>query len=817
MHSRDQFLKKFNSVLTESPGVAVIHSDLSNFRANNKEFIWSILYTFKMLVDDGWTLLFPAFTFSFCSGKPYSYSKSKSETGILADKVLEIFSGAKRTASPIYSFVTLGNPPNSIIEDSGKTTFGVNSVFEWLEKQNAHVVMFGCEWSYCTQFHRYEEILSVPYRKFKIFEGSADYGVGPINVKTSMFVRSLEYNPINDFSPIVKELESNDLIKKTVLLGAPVQSTRVKDIKDLCLRQIECDPFIYLSNKNEVMKKITENSERSRQEKLTVSIFSSKNIELFEKYLLQFLNKLIPDRTTHIIHIPFGQMYKSLIDQSSNVWESPPLIKIYIDRLRDIPGYDFHNKSKVIEAVRQYAKIIKEFHQCSNGWSLVHFFTQDSPSRAASHIFQDKKLISECNDILFSELKGDNQILFVDTFSEIACYDGSPFDPRLEFIGKFSFSDGFSEHLARKWVSLIIAMFGKDVRLIVVDLDNTLWGGILGEEGIDGLQLGGDYPGNAFKAFQAELLEHQKRGVAIGVASKNDTDLVLRSISQMQDMLIREQNIQVHRINWEPKWKNIVNMAAELNLGLSSVMFIDDNPVEREAVKRNLPDVKILPLSNDPAEYVSILRSSPFLQPIEITSEDLGRLSDFSVNRERNVLKRKAMSLDDYYVSLDISLIFSDISPSNSSRAAQLCQKTNQFNTTSRRYNQKQLYSLKKAGHEVLIVNYSDKFSPSENIGLIVIKYYGTKEAVIDLYLLSCRVLGRGIEAAIPNIVANIVASKGIERLMAEIIETERNTPARNVYKEAGFEKFDSGNMWNLDITKKKIPHWIKYSLQNEV
>jgi HAD superfamily phosphatase (TIGR01681 family) len=132
-----------------------------------------------------------------------------------------------------------------------------------------------------------------------------------------------------------------------------------------------------------------------------------------------------------------------------------------------------------------------------------------------------------------------NQVILLDLGAELASYDGSAFDPRLEFIGKFPFSDGFSSYLAHRWVSFVIAMLGKDVRLIITDLDNTLWGGVLGEEGIEGLQLGEDYPGNAFKAFQVELLEHHKRGVALGIASKNDEDLAMNAISEMPDMIIR--------------------------------------------------------------------------------------------------------------------------------------------------------------------------------------------------------------------------------------------------------------------------------------
>ena len=813
---RGILLDQIRSVLPKEPGVALIHSDLSNFRVKDKDFIWSILYVVGVLAHEGWTLLFPSFTFSFCSKKFFSYKKSPSETGILADKVLLNFPDARRTAAPIYSFVSLGKKTASINSLLPKTTFGFGSVFEWLEKQNAQIVMLGCDWKYCTQFHRYEELTAVKYREFKTFEGTADYGEGAILTESTMFVRSFDLESINDFTSAVSEMEASDLINKARIFGASIQCANVNKIKDVCLRQLQSDPFSFISNKNYVVKKIKELTERNQQGEISISVFSSKNTELFDKHLKSFLDRLIPERKSVIHQIPFGQMYKSLIDHTGDIYRSPPFIKIFIDRFKDLPGVNFSDREKTLNAVSQYAKSIKDFHETVGGWSVVHLFTQELPSLVANQSHLHETLIAECNEILSDELKSVFQVILLDLGAELASYDGSSFDPRLEFIGKFPFSDGFSSYLAHRWVSFVITMLGKDVRLIIVDLDNTLWGGVLGEEGIEGLQLGEDYPGNAFKAFQTELLEHHNRGIALGIASKNDEDLAMNAISEMSDMLIRPQNIQVYGINWEPKWKNIQRMAAELNLGLSSVMFIDDNPVERETVIRNLPDVKVLSLTDDPAQYVSILRSSPYLQPVTITKEDSGRLKDFSARKKRKALKTEAVSLDDYYCSLGIKLNLTNISANNASRAAQLCQKTNQFNTTTRRYDQKQLFALEEAGHEVLVVNYADKFSPPENIGILVIKYQGKKEAIIDLFLLSCRVLGRGIETAIPNIVAQFVANKGVEILKAEIIETERNTPVRNVYKEAGFSKITSDTFWTLETKNKSVSKWVEYKIEKD-
>lgn len=813
---RGILLQQIRSVLPKEPSVALIHSDLSNFKVKDKDFIWSILYAVGVLVDEGWTLLFPSFTFSFCSEKFYSYKKSPSETGILADKVLLNFPDARRTAAPIYSFVSLGKKTASINSLLAKTTFGLGSVFEWLEKQNAQVVMLGCDWKYCTQFHRYEELAAVKYREFKTFEGTADYGEGAISTESTMFVRSLGLEPINDFTSAVSEMEAADLINKASIFGTSIQCTYINNIKDVCLRLLQSDPFSFVSNKNYVVKKINERTERTQADEISISVFSSKNTELFNQHLKSFLDRLIPERKSVIPQIPFGQMYKSLIDHTGDLYRSPPFVKIFIDRFKDLPGVSFSDREKTLNAVSQYAKSIKDFHETAGGWSVVHLFTQELPSLAANQSHLHEKLIAECNEILSDELKSVPQVILLDLGAELASYDGSAFDPRLELVGKFPFSDGFSSYLAHRWVSFVIAMLGKDVRLIITDLDNTLWGGVLGEEGIEGLQLGEDYPGNAFKAFQVELLEHHKRGIALGIASKNDEDLAMNAISEMPDMIIRPQNIQTYGINWEPKWKNIQRMAAELNLGLSSVMFIDDNPVERESVIRNLPDVKVLSLTDDPAHYVSILKSSPYLQPVMITKEDLGRLKDFSASKERKALETDAVSLDDYYCSLGITLNLTNISAINASRAAQLCQKTNQFNTTTRRYDQKQLFALEQAGHEVLVVSYTDKFSPPENIGVIVIKYQDKREATIDLFLLSCRVLGRGIEAAVPKIVAKFVAEKGVDILKAEIIETERNTPVRNVYKEAGFSKATSDTFWRLEPKNISVPKWVEYKIEKD-
>lgn len=816
LHSRLDFLTLFRSLLGDVPGVVVIHSDISKFKMSGPGFIWDVLFAIKCMVDEGWSFYFPSFTFSFCGGQPYSFKDSPSETGILADKVIENFVDAQRTLDPIYSFVTIGRKNNSVYEKQAETTFGLNSIFEFFEKANAKVMMLGCTWEYCTLFHRYEELADVQYREFKVFEGKADFGSGFAVAKSKMFVRKLDLDPLNDFSPAVKKLNETRMITKAMFCDASIQIANAADIKEVCTSQLDNDALTYVANKNLVQKRVRDSKEKIQQEDVTISIFGHKNNDIIERHLIKHLSEKVPERSFDIIKVPYGQMYNHIISAEDTTDQSLPKFKFFLDRLTDIRGVDICDCEKTKTAITEYAKLIELYHKKSRGWTFVNLFFKGTRSSIASDAIKVDRLVSECNRILEEMLGSISQIVLVDVSSEIALYDGPVFDPRLYFVGRFPFSDGFSSHLALSWASLIISAIGKDVRLIVVDLDNTLWGGVLGEDGIENLHIGGDFPGNAFLDFQNSILEYQKRGVALAIASKNDEDLALQALSSIPEMVIRDDHVQAYGINWEPKWKNIKRICDDLNLGLSSVLFIDDNPVEREAVRRNLPDVKILPISDDVTEYSQILNTYPFLRALRVTNEDMSRLKDYDARKQRKSIQSHAVSLEDYYSSLQMVLALSPVNSGNLARAVQLCQKTNQFNTTTRRYDEKEILAFVEQGHEVFVVNYQDQFSAPENIGVMIIKYGTAEDAAIDLFLLSCRVLGRGFEAALPNILAKYLHEKNVKKLFGEIIITERNTPAQSVYEKANFQKVADKNLWMLETKNYQIAKWVEYEFTQE-
>jgi FkbH-like protein len=303
------------------------------------------------------------------------------------------------------------------------------------------------------------------------------------------------------------------------------------------------------------------------------------------------------------------------------------------------------------------------------------------------------------------------------------------------------------------------------------------------------------------------------RGVALAVCSKNDLDLVVIAIEKHPAMQIRLADLAAHRINWQPKWQNVQEIAAELNLGLESVLYIDDNPVERETVRRNLPAVKVLDLPTDPAASAESLSQCPWLATAGVTAEDRQRADGYKVRRKIQEQRQAAAQLTDFYASLGTSVYFQRLDQGNLARAAQLSQKTNQFNSTTRRYEQRDLRRIVAAGGEVIVVGLTDRHSQFENIGLLILKPATDRpgEAIIDSYLLSCRVLARGLETAVLHWAIGYAASRQWKILRGLIIETERNTPVRGIFREAGFQAGDKPGEWSVRTDQPPaLPSWLQ-------
>jgi FkbH-like protein len=800
------------ATLPATPGIAVIHSSFTRLMPPGEFRPGDALRALDRLVGEGWTVALPAFTFAFCGGGLFDRQASPSEVGALADWMLKGLVGARRTDHPIYSFVVQGPRADAILACRSETTFGPGSPFELFEREDATIVMLGCGWGYCTLFHRYEELAGVPYRYFKRFEGKADTGGGIEPASATMFVRDLELDPQNEYAGPVAALRSEGAIRSAPLWRAEVEAAAAADLARVAAAQLQADPFALLGNAALVSAGLSQRRAREANDPVRIAILGHANVELLRKAVEASVALHVTDRRIETFSVPYGQLDQELISPESGLADFDADFVFFCDRLEDLAGAaltDEVDEAQLEQSVRAYAAGIAAWRARARGWLFVCRFADLLPSSLPET--QRRARLDAMNRVLEAELAGAAQLAWIDLAEEAAACGAAPSDMRLWLLGRFPFSRAMDAQLARRVTGLVLAASGRTARLIVLDLDNTLWGGVLGEDGIEGIRLGGDYPGNAHKALQRALKRLSARGIALAVASKNDADLALAAIDNHPEMEIRSADLVGHRINWLPKSDNILGLCEALNLGAASALFVDDNPVEREIVRRAAPEVKILELPQDPAGYVEALLASPWLAAIEVTAEDRKRVESYRARARIEAARHSAISLEDFYASLGMILYLQPLDDGNLARAAQLCKKTNQFNTTTRRYEAADLQAMAAAGDDVVVLGLSDRMTERENIGLIILRPDADRPdaGAVDLFLMSCRVLGRGIEGAVMNWALRRADQRGWATLNGQIVETERNTPVRAVFRDAGFADGGDGRWHRPTGEAAGVPSWL--------
>lgn len=377
-------------------------------------------------------------------------------------------------------------------------------------------------------------------------------------------------------------------------------------------------------------------------------------------------------------------------------------------------------------------------------------------------------------------------------------------------LAKLPFASDFLPLYADHVLRTVAALTGRSKRCLVMDLDNTLWGGVIGDDGLAGISLAqGDAVGEAYLELQRYILSLRDRGVALAVSSKN-TDEVARAVfREHPEMLLREPHIAVFQANWNDKATNIVAIARELSLGLESLVFIDDNPFERTLVRRALPQVTVVELPEDPALYARTLSASGYFEIATLSDEDLRRASFYDGNAKRAELQKSVTNLDEYLASLDMEIIFQPFDAVGRNRISQLINKSNQFNLTTRRYSELDVESLEKADDVfTLQVRLIDKFGDNGMISVIVCRRDG-EAWLIDTWLMSCRVLGRRVEQMVLRELMEQGEAAGVRELLGTYIPTEKNALVKNHYRDLGFElvqqESDGKSVWRKVVNPSDI------------
>lgn len=814
--AREKFEAVFSRILTGSPGLVVVHSSLPNLlpETGAEEELFAVVEEY---IDAGWTWFFPSFTFSFCAGKPFNLNKSRSEVGIVADLARLRLTNAVRSRHPVYSFVAAGSRAGELLEYPSSVCFGDDSPFALFEKEDARQIMLGCGYEYFTQAHRYEEKAGVPYRIHRNFSGLADWGEGKglESCEVDLFVRDWRLGANHSWRRVVERLRDAGVFFEAKLWRGEVLAAKTRDIRQAATDLLNQDRLALVVNKEHVAAKMRARNLVGDDAGLKIALLGSSNTHLMRRALETELSSMLTNRNWSIYTSSYGQLLRDMTVVDSELSHVQPDISIFCNRLEDLAGgiaLDISRPDKILATVRQYAQSLANWAERNGNWMIVHRF---APLDYAAAL-ESGSLFNQANAILDQALADKKRLIWLEPAALAAAAGEMAVDNRLWLLGRYGFSERMSMLVARHWAGYVVGITGNSARVIVTDLDNTLWGGVLGEDGQSGLEIGGDYPGNAFSQFQETLKLLRERGIILAVCSKNDPDPALAAMDELPGMRVRTGDLGAYRIGWRPKYEYLREMAEELNLGLSSFLFVDDNPVERDLIRKYLPDVKILDLPADPAEYASALIRCPWLAHLPATKEDRLRAANVAGRKQVEMERQQAVKLEDFYAGLGLKMHLNPVDKNNVARAEQLCQKTNQFNTTGKRYSARDLEALAENGADVVVIGLEDKYTALENIGVLILKPETETAGSVDLYLLSCRILGRGIEIPVIRWAVSRAAERGWGELFGQVVESARNLPVREIFSEAGMEKISEGK-WRMRIgeTDCAHPQWLQ--LQDNV
>lgn len=382
-------------------------------------------------------------------------------------------------------------------------------------------------------------------------------------------------------------------------------------------------------------------------------------------------------------------------------------------------------------------------------------------------------------------------------------------DPKLWNLAKLPFSQKYTPIYSEFFCRILASRYGKSRRCLILDLDNTLWGGIIGDDGVEGILIGnGDPIAEAHLSVQATALELRGRGVALAISSKNEDITARQPFKTHPDMLLREMHIAVFQANWSDKASNIKAIAQTLSLGLGSMVFLDDNPAERMQVRRELPEVAVPELPNDPALYTRTLLAAGYFEATAFSEEDKKRADFYKGNAERTELLSRSSDMDAYLHSLKMVISFKSFDKVGRARIAQLINKSNQFNLTSKRYSELEISSLEEdEKYFTRQIRLKDVLGDNGMISVVICKKNGTVWE-IDTWLMSCRVLGRCVEIAVLQDVVSNAIEQGAKELIGFYIPTERNVIVKDHYKKLGFNKASeeaNREVWNLNLLDYKF------------
>lgn len=377
-------------------------------------------------------------------------------------------------------------------------------------------------------------------------------------------------------------------------------------------------------------------------------------------------------------------------------------------------------------------------------------------------------------------------------------------DIRKWYLYKQPYSEKFLARVGAQITRIINAQTISAKKCIVLDCDNTLWGGIIGEDGIGGIELGQDFPGSAFQDFQKHILHLRSAGLFLAIASKNDEGAVFDVFDSHDAMVLKREHISSWQVHWNSKAESIQAIADDLNIGVDSIVFVDDNPKEIAEVQSRLPEVTCFMVPEEIAELPMLLVNSDVFDKASLSAEDAKR-ADMMASETKRKSSAAAMSQEEFIKSLELKIKIFEAQPQHLGRITQLINKTNQFNVTTKRRTVDEVTALSTDNNTLLMgMDISDRFGEYGLVGVAILTKNNDTQWHIDSLMMSCRVLGRGAETSLIAKIAEAVGLNGGDVLTGEYIPTPKNSLVKDLYQDHGFEK--SGQFWKLNINDAKSP-----------
>jgi FkbH-like protein len=552
---------------------------------------------------------------------------------------------------------------------------------------------------------------------------------------------------------------------------------------------------------NEVMKKVRELKKKEYKAQIKIAVLRNSTLERVVPFLEYLLlgEGIKPD----FYFSEYDNYYQELLNPNGGLKKfAPDIIILSLDSRMELSEifdeYNSLNKedvaSKIDETKEKIEKILGNIKNEYKIPVILHGF--EVPAYPSLSLYDSQNIHGQVNSVrrlnlnlveLCNIIPGT---YFLDMDLVLNRAGGSnEIDNRFWHLEKNPYTHNVLKEIAREHSAFILSLRGKIKKCLIVDLDNTLWGGIIGEDGFDGIKLGNTYPGSAFVEFQQAIFNLYKRGIILGICSKNNEADILEVLKNHPDMVLKENHFSIMKVNWNNKAQNIKEIAKELNIGLDSIVFVDDNPFEINLIQTEVPEVtSILMPKENPTSYRSFFEKLNLFNTLTFSEEDKSRSDMYRQDVKRKSVQVDFTNVEDYLKSLEMKLTFYKNDHFIVSRVSQLSQRTNQFNLTTIRYSEEDIQAMVNGQNaDVIAIKLEDRFGDLGIIGAAILKY-DHQSALIDSLMISCRALGRNIEDAIMNYLYSTAQKRNMPVIRSEFRPTNKNSQVQEFYDKRMFK-----------------------------